>query len=135
MSPPAGNPSTPYRVLVVEDDEGMGPLIQKVLAPPEFSVTLVTRGQLGIDEAKTRHPDLIVLDVGLPDLDGFEVCRRLRGAPETADVPILFLTAQGALSNKVLGFKSGGDDYLTKPYASTELLLRVRALVRRRPSA
>lgn len=119
----------------MEDDEGMGPLIQEVLAAPEFSVTLVTRGQLGIDEAKARRPDLILLDVGLPDIDGFEVCRQLRAVPETKNVPILFLTAQGALSNKVLGFKAGGDDYLTKPFASTELLLRVRALVRRHPSA
>ncbi len=134
MTQAAGTSSAPHRVLVVEDDEGMGPLIQGVLAPPEFSVTLVARGQLGINEAKARCPDLIVLDVGLPDIDGFEVCRQLRAAPETATVPILFLTAQGALSNKVLGFKAGGDDYLTKPFATTELLLRVRALVRRHPS-
>ena len=118
------------RVLVVEDDEDIALVLQRSLRMEGYEVRLAADGQAALDEAARFHPDLVVLDLGLPKLDGMEVARRLRGAD---DVPILMLTARDALDSRVEGLDAGADDYLVKPFERQELLARVRALLRRRP--
>ena len=118
------------RVLVVEDDEDIALVLQRSLRMEGYEVRLAADGQAALDEAARFHPDLVVLDLGLPKLDGMEVARRLRGAD---DVPILMLTARDALDSRVEGLDAGADDYLVKPFERQELLARLRALLRRRP--
>jgi DNA-binding response OmpR family regulator len=95
-----------------------------------YEVRVAADGEAALDEAMRFHPDLVVLDLGLPKLDGMEVAKRLRGAD---DVPILMLTARDALDSRVEGLDAGADDYLVKPFERQELLARLRALLRRRP--
>jgi DNA-binding response OmpR family regulator len=118
------------RVLVVEDDEEIAQVLQRSLRMEGYEVRLAGDGEAALDEAAVFHPDLVVLDLGLPKLDGLEVARRLR---EHDDVPILMLTARDALESRVEGLDSGADDYLVKPFERQELLARLRALLRRRP--
>jgi DNA-binding response OmpR family regulator len=118
------------RVLVVEDDVEIGGALRRSLALEGYDVELAGDGVAALEEADVFEPDAVVLDLGLPHLDGVEVCRRLR---ERGDVPILMLTARDAVDSRVAGLDSGADDYLVKPFERTELLARVRALLRRRP--
>ncbi len=118
------------RVLVVEDDEDIALVLQRSLRMEGYEVRLAGDGESALDEAARFHPDLVVLDLGLPKLDGLEVARRLRGVD---DVPILMLTARDALESRVDGLDAGADDYLVKPFERQELLARLRALLRRRP--
>src|ERR671929_1518376 len=118
------------RVLVVEDDEEIAQVLQRSLRLDGYEVRLAGDGQAALDAAATYHPDLVILDLGLPGLDGMEVARRLRSAD---DVPILMLTARDALESRVEGLDAGADDYLVKPFERQELLARLRALLRRRP--
>src|SRR6266403_1621583 len=118
------------RVLVVEDDEEIAQVLQRSLRLDGYEVRLAADGETALDEASAYHPDLVILDLGLPRLDGIEVARRLRAAD---DVPILMLTARDALESRVEGLDSGADDYLVKPFERQELLARLRALLRRRP--
>jgi two-component system response regulator MprA len=120
------------RILVVDDDAGVGAALQRALAAEGHEVEVAVDGPAGLAAAAARQPDLVVLDVMLPGLDGIAVCRRLR---ERAPVPILMLTALGAPGERVRGLDSGADDYLVKPFAYEELLARVRALLRRSPPA
>jgi two-component system response regulator MprA len=120
------------RILVVDDDPGVGAALQRALAAEGHEVELAVDGPAGLAAAAARQPDLVVLDVMLPGLDGIAVCRRLR---EGGAVPILMLTALGAAGERVRGLDSGADDYLVKPFAYEELLARVRALLRRSPPA
>ena len=117
------------RVLVVEDTVRMGRLIQRGLREQGYAVDLAQTGEDGLWLASENPYDVVVLDVGLPDLDGFEVCRRLRGGERW--MPVLMLTARDAVDDRVTGLDSGADDYLVKPFDFIELLARVRALVRR----
>jgi len=117
-------------VLVVEDDEDIALVLQRSLRMEGYEVRLAADGEAALAEAGRFHPDLVVLDLGLPKLDGMEVARRLRGAD---DVPILMLTARDALDSRVEGLDAGADDYLVKPFERQELLARLRALLRRRP--
>ena len=117
------------RVLVVEDDERIAASIRRALAYEGYSVTVVHDGGTALEEARTRPPDLLLLDLMLPGIDGIEVCRRLREAGDT--FPILMLTARDGVSDRVGGLDAGADDYLVKPFAYEELLARVRALLRR----
>jgi DNA-binding response OmpR family regulator len=117
------------RILVVEDDPRLGPGLKKGLEKHHYAVDLVTDGEDGVLMGSTVLYDLIVLDVLLPRLDGFEVCRQLRERKRT--MPILLLTALGEVDHRVTGLDSGADDYLTKPFAFRELAARVRALLRR----
>jgi two-component system response regulator MprA len=116
-------------VLVVEDDFRIGTFVQRALAQAGYRVELVGDGSLALTAAEADPPDLVVLDVMLPGLDGFEVARRLRGE---SGVPILMLTARDNVNDRVQGLDAGADDYLVKPFALEELLARVRALLRRR---
>ena len=124
--------STPRepRVLVVEDDEEIAQVLQRSLRLEGYEVRIAGDGEAALDQSAAFNPDLVILDLGLPRLDGIEVARRLRSAD---DVPILMLTARDALESRVEGLDSGADDYLVKPFERQELLARLRALLRRRP--
>jgi two-component system, OmpR family, response regulator len=119
------------RVLVVEDDPKLGPVLVRGFATDAIAADLVTTGREAIVRAGATDYAVIVLDVMLPDLDGYQVCRELR-ADETF-APVLMLTARDAISDRVHGLDSGADDYLVKPFSFAELLARVRAMSRRGP--
>jgi DNA-binding response OmpR family regulator len=118
------------RVLVVEDDEEIAQVLKRSLRLEGYEVRSATDGVEALETARAFVPDLVILDLGLPRLDGVDVARRLRG---DGDVPILVLTARDALDAKVEGLDAGADDYLVKPFEREELLARMRALLRRRP--
>ncbi len=115
-------------VLVIEDDEAIADLLRRGLTYEGYMVSVAHDGTQGLLLARDAPPDLVVLDLMLPGLDGLEVCRRLRAA---GDVPILVLTARGTVSDRIAGLDSGADDYMVKPFSVDELLARVRALLRR----
>ncbi len=117
------------RILVIEDDKVIGSLVEKVLEKKEYEVDLVTTGSLGEELATKGKYDCIILDLGLPDKDGLEVCRSLR--EKQVDTPMLILSAYDAVNVKVSGLDFGADDYLTKPFDNEELTARVEALTRR----
>ena len=118
------------RVLIVEDDEEIAQVLQRSLRMEGYDVRSAPDGQAGLEQSRAFAPDLVILDLGLPKVDGLEVARRLR---EADDVPILILTARDAVEARVEGLDSGADDYLVKPFERQELLARLRALLRRRP--
>ncbi|MGH3303558.1 MAG: response regulator transcription factor [Streptosporangiaceae bacterium] len=117
------------QVLVVDDEPNIRELVQVALRFHGCSVTTAGTGRAALRQADAARPDLIVLDVMLPDLDGFEVCRRLRAAGN--EVPVIFLTARDTSSDTVTGLALGGDDYVTKPFSVEALVARVRAVLRR----
>ncbi|MBV9384773.1 MAG: response regulator transcription factor [Streptosporangiaceae bacterium] len=117
------------KVLVVDDEPNIRELVQVALKFHGCSVTTGSCGRDALRLAETGQPDLVVLDVLLPDIDGFEVCRRLRAAGN--DVPVIFLTARDTTSDTVTGLALGGDDYVTKPFSVEALVARVRAVLRR----
>jgi two-component system, OmpR family, response regulator len=119
------------RVLVVEDDPKLGPVLVRGLATDAIAADLVTTGREAIIRAGATDYTVIVLDVMLPDLDGFQVCRALRD--DNTSAPVLMLTARDAIDDRVQGLDSGADDYLVKPFSFVELLARVRAMSRRGP--
>jgi two-component system, OmpR family, response regulator MprA len=121
----------PVRVLVVEDDQEIAQVLQRSLRMEGYDVRLTDDGARALDETHAFLPDLIVLDLGLPGMDGIEVARQLRRDED--DTPILILTARDALDSRVEGLDVGADDYLVKPFERQELLARMRALLRRRP--
>ncbi len=118
------------RVLVVEDDAEIAGVLRRSLRLESYDVALADDGEAALREAVNFEPDAVVLDLGLPRLDGVEVCRQLRAE---SDVPILILTARDGVESRVEGLDSGADDYLVKPFERQELLARLRALLRRRP--
>jgi two-component system, OmpR family, response regulator MprA len=118
------------RVLVVEDDTDIADVLRRSLRNEGYEVRTSADGVEALDVAAGFIPDLVVLDLGLPRLDGVEVCRQLRA---DGDVPILMLTARAQTEDRVTGLDSGADDYLVKPFERQELLARIRALLRRRP--
>lgn len=115
-------------ILVVEDDQGIADTLSRGFIFEGYRVTVAYDGQDALISARDQMPDLVVLDWMLPDLDGLEVCQRLRAA---SDVPILMLTAKDSIPDRVQGLDAGADDYLVKPFAFDELLARIRALLRR----
>src|SRR5487761_562561 len=117
------------KVLVVDDEPNIRELVQVALNFHGCTVLTAASGKAALRDAETADPDLIVLDVVLPDLDGFEVCRRLRANDN--DVPVIFLTARDTTSDTVTGLTLGGDDYITKPFSVEALVARVRAVLRR----
>jgi DNA-binding response OmpR family regulator len=120
------------RVLVVEDDGEIASVLQRSLRMEGYEAEICPSGDEVLEHTRTFNPDIVLLDLGLPGLDGMEVARRLRGE-SGADVPILMLTARDALEARVEGLDAGADDYLVKPFERDELLARIRALPRRRP--
>jgi two-component system, OmpR family, response regulator len=117
------------RLLVVDDEPNILELLATSLRFAGFEVTTATNGREALAAARSSRPDLVVLDVMMPDMDGFDVVRRMRG--EGATVPVLFLTARDATEDKVAGLTVGGDDYVTKPFSLEEIIARIRAVLRR----
>jgi two-component system OmpR family response regulator len=117
------------RLLLVDDEENLRSMLQAALRHTGFEVRPAADGREALDAARAERPDVIVLDVMLPDLDGFEVCRRLR--TEGIATPVVFLTARDATEDKVRGLSLGGDDYLVKPFSLEELVARIDAVLRR----
>ncbi|MFI6323989.1 response regulator transcription factor [Nonomuraea sp. NPDC050556] len=115
-------------VLVAEDDEGQAELVRRYLEREGHAVTVVHDGRAAIDEARAVQPDVVVLDLMMPRVDGLDVCRILRGE---SDVPVLMLTARSTEDDLLLGLDLGADDYMTKPFSPRELVARVRTLLRR----
>ncbi len=120
------------RILVIEDEVKITDFLRRGLSYEGYEVDIAHDGEAGLAKALESRPDLIILDIMLPGLDGLEVCRQLRAE---SDVPILMLTAKDAVPDRVAGLDSGADDYLVKPFAFDELLARIRALLRRRQPA
>lgn len=119
------------RILIVEDQPEISELLQYNLDREGFQVVCARDGHDGLRRARDTSPDLVVLDVMLPGLDGFEVCRQLRSDPLTQEIPVIMLTAKDEESDVVLGLRLGADDYVTKPFGPRELVARIRSLLRR----
>ncbi|MBL8669991.1 MAG: response regulator transcription factor [Alphaproteobacteria bacterium] len=117
------------RVLIIDDDRSLSGMLADYLAADGFRVAAAADGTEGLRRAKAEAPDAVILDVMLPDLDGFEVLRRLRA---NSDVPVLMLTARGEDTDRIVGLEIGADDYLPKPFNPRELLARLKAVLRRR---
>ena len=132
MSPySAGMSRAAARVLVVEDDQTVAEVVTRYLEREGFTVESVGDGREALERADAQTPDLVVLDIMLPGLDGLEVCRRLRAR---APIPVVMLTARGSEEDKVLGLELGADDYVAKPFSPRELTARVKAVLRRAAS-
>jgi DNA-binding response OmpR family regulator len=128
----AGARKMPQRILIIEDERAIADSIALNLREEGYEVITAFRGDEGLSHARTRHPDLIILDLMLPGMGGLDVCRAIRA---TSRVPILVLTARGREVDKVVGLELGADDYITKPFGMLELLARVKALLRRAHAA
>ncbi|HYV60427.1 MAG TPA: response regulator transcription factor [Acidimicrobiia bacterium] len=115
-------------IVVVDDEPNIADLVDLYLAREGFRVLKTGTGEGGLQAVRDHRPRLVVLDVGLPDVDGLEVCKRLRA---TSQIPVIFLTARDSEVDRVLGLELGGDDYLTKPFSPAELVARVKAVLRR----
>ena len=122
-------------ILVVDDEEDILELLDYNLTKEGFRVVRAATGESALDLARTERPDLIVLDLMLPSLDGLEVCKHVRAERSTANIPIVMLTAKGGEADIVLGLELGADDYITKPFSPRVLVARVRAALRRRSRA
>ncbi len=119
------------KVLVIDDESDLLDLVSHHLRGAGFDVVTALRGEEGLELARSEGPDLIILDVMLPDLQGTEILKRLRQNPETASIPVILLTARGEETDRVVGFELGADDYVVKPFSPRELVLRVKAHLRR----
>ncbi|MEV4561854.1 response regulator transcription factor [Kitasatospora sp. NPDC049285] len=125
----------PARVLVIDDDPTVGEVVAGYLARAGHLVDRAEDGLRGLDLAERNRPDLLVLDLMLPGLDGLEVLRRIRSRAERPDLPVVLLTAKGDESDRILGLELGADDYVTKPFSPRELVLRVQSVLRRARTA
>lgn len=121
----------PTRILVAEDDPDIGSLLEHYLRKAGFTATIVTSGRDVMPQLKREPPELVVLDLMLPGLDGLQVCKAIRADPNTAGIPVIMLTAKAEESDRIVGLELGADDYITKPFSPNEVVARVRALLRR----
>ena len=127
-----GRPRPGKRVLlVIEDDPDTSSLLSMYFAGYDFEVTTAARGDEGVAAARRKLPDTILLDIGLPDMDGFAVCRELRASPRTSHIPVVFLSEKASVADRVAGLGAGAQDYITKPFDLVELRLRVQNLIAR----
>jgi DNA-binding response OmpR family regulator len=117
------------RILAIDDEKNICELIERGLVG--YEVITARDGRTGLEEARRTSPDLILLDVTMPGMTGFEVCRQIRTTPDLMAIPVIFLTARGSLNDKLEGFDAGADDYVPKPFDMRELEMRVRAVLRR----
>jgi DNA-binding response OmpR family regulator len=122
------------RVVIVEDEEKLAENLANKMQSEGFSVKAVPNGEEGLEIIRGEKPDLVVLDIMLPGLDGLSICRMVRNDPATAEIPIIMLTARGTEVDKIVGLESGADDYIVKPFGLGEFLARVRAVLRRSKS-
>jgi two-component system phosphate regulon response regulator PhoB len=119
-------------ILVVEDEKDIVDLIEYHLKQSGFSVITALDGPSGLERARKEHPSLIILDLMLPEMDGKDICRALKSNPFTQSIPIIMLTAKVEELDRVVGFELGADDYVTKPFSPRELVLRIKAILRRK---
>lgn len=115
-----------HRVLVAEDQASLRLLLTATLQRADLGVTTVADGHAALEAARRDRPDLLLLDVGLPKLDGYDVCRRLKATPETANITVVLVTARGQPQERATGLAAGADDYLVKPFSPAQLLTAVR---------
>src|SRR5437667_2051038 len=119
------------RVLIVDDDPDIQRLVSYNFSRAGFDVAFAPSGRKALESIQKQPPDLIILDVMLPDIDGMEVCRTLRQRESTRSIPIIMLTARGEEIDRVIGFELGADDYVSKPFSPSELVLRAKSIFRR----
>jgi two-component system phosphate regulon response regulator PhoB len=119
------------RILVVEDEEALATLLEYNLKREDFDVAIASDGEEALVKVDESAPDIVILDWMVPKVSGIEVCRRLRANPETANIPVIMLTARSEEADRIRGLETGADDYLTKPFSMNELVARVRAVLRR----
>lgn len=121
------------KILLIEDDKDITELITYNLAKEKFSCEVCKSGSEGLKKAPKILPDLIILDLMLPDIGGLDICKTLKNDPKTKNIPVMMLTAKGEEIDRVVGFEVGADDYLTKPFSTRELILRLKAILKRSP--
>ena len=119
----------PKKILIIEDDPDISNLIFHYLTREGYTVSVSSNGFDGLEQLKQNSLDLLILDLMLPDLDGLQICKKLRESPDTSSLYILMLTAKGEESDKIIGLSSGADDYVTKPFSPKELSVRVKKLL------
>lgn len=119
-------------VLVVDDEEDLRELVAMALEREGIRTLKAANGREALEQLRVGRPQLVILDLMMPDMTGTEVCRRMRSSPSTADIPVIMLTAKGEEIDRVVGFEVGADDYVVKPFSARELVLRIRAVLRRR---
>jgi len=119
------------KILIVEDEKDIIKMLEYNLKKEGFRILSVQDGEDALDSANKERPDLIILDLMLPGMDGLEVCRNLKGDTKTASIPLIMLTAKSQESDKVVGLELGADDYMTKPFSPRELIARIKAVLRR----
>ncbi|HLP07594.1 MAG TPA: response regulator transcription factor [Opitutaceae bacterium] len=119
------------RILIVDDEPDVTELVGYQLRAKGYSIEALNNPTQSIAKIRSFQPDLVILDVMMPDISGIQICRMLRADPKTKDVPVVFLTARAEEADRVLGLEVGGDDYICKPFSSKELLLRIQGLLRR----
>ena len=122
-------------ILVIDDEADLARVVVRALEQEGYDVILATDGVTGLRIAREHRPDLVVLDLTMPDIDGLDICRVLRSEPRSARLPILVLSARASAADRVLGLELGADDYLVKPFVSQELAARVKAILRRSDSS
>ena len=121
----------PETVLIVEDEQDVVDLLRYNLNRAGFSVSIAENGLIGLEKARNERPDVVILDLMMPEMTGEKVCRALKEDPSTAAIPVIMLTAKGDPADRIVGFELGADDYVPKPFSPREVVLRVEALIRR----
>jgi two-component system, OmpR family, alkaline phosphatase synthesis response regulator PhoP len=121
----------PKKILIVEDEAEIAQLVKLYLDKDGFRTAIAKTGVEGLKLIKTDRPDMVILDLMLPEMDGLEICKKIRNAPDTALLPVLMLTAKAEESDTIIGLELGADDYVTKPFSPKVLVMRVKALFRR----
>ena len=121
----------PKKILIIEDEKDIAELVKHYLEKDNFETLSAFDGEKGLELVKKQNPDVVILDLMLPKIDGIEVCKRIRSDSKVSNVPIIMLTAKGDESDRIIGLELGADDYVTKPFSPKELVARVKALLRR----
>ena len=119
------------KILIIEDEKDIAELIKHYLEKDKFETLLASDGEKGLELIRRQNPDVVILDLMLPKIDGIEVCKRIRSDSKVSGVPIIMLTAKGDESDRIIGLELGADDYVTKPFSPKELVARIKALLRR----
>jgi two-component system phosphate regulon response regulator PhoB len=125
------SPGVRQRILIVEDERDIVQVLEFALRQAGFDTSAAGDGATALGHIREKQPDLVVLDLMLPDLPGIEICRQLKSNPKTAALPVMMLTARGEEVDRVVGFELGADDYITKPFSVREVVLRIKAILRR----